>query len=50
MGGLPAIDEKETFTIPYTSGTTGKPKGVLVPHRSRALTLYGMADAYGFFF
>ena len=49
MSGLPAIDEKETFTIPYTSGTTGKPKGVLVPHRSRALTLYGMADAYGCF-
>ena len=49
MGGLPAVDEKETFTIPYTSGTTGKPKGVLVPHRSRALTLYGMADAYGCF-
>ena len=49
MDGLPPIDEKETFTIPYTSGTTGKPKGVLVPHRSRALTLYGMADAYGCF-
>jgi len=46
---LPTIREKETFTIPYTSGTTGKPKGVLVPHRSRALTLYGMADAYGCF-
>ena len=46
---LPTIKEKETFTIPYTSGTTGKPKGVLVPHRSRALTLYGMADAYGCF-
>ncbi len=46
---LLTIKEKETFTIPYTSGTTGKPKGVLVPHRSRALTLYGMADAYGCF-
>ena len=46
---LPDVEEKETFTIPYTSGTTGKPKGVLVPHRSRALTLYGMADAYGCF-
>ena len=43
------IAETDTFTIPYTSGTTGKPKGVLVPHRSRALTLYGMADAYGCF-
>ena len=46
---IPTVKETETFTIPYTSGTTGKPKGVLVPHRSRALTLYGMADAYGCF-
>ena len=46
---FPTVTETETFTIPYTSGTTGKPKGVLVPHRSRALTLYGMADAYSCF-
>ncbi len=43
----PAVREWDTFTIPYTSGTTGRPKGVLVPHRSRILTLFGMAVEYG---
>jgi long-chain acyl-CoA synthetase len=46
---LPAVPEWGTFTIPYTSGTTGKPKGVLVSHRSRILTLFGMAAEYGCF-
>lgn len=34
------VDETEPFTIPYTAGTTGNPKGVLVSHRSRCLTFY----------
>jgi len=43
----PPVREWDNFTIPYTSGTTGRPKGVLVPHRSRILTLFGMAVEYG---
>jgi acyl-CoA synthetase (AMP-forming)/AMP-acid ligase II len=43
----PLVDEWSTFTIPYTSGTTGRPKGVLVPHRSRILNWFALASEYG---
>jgi long-chain acyl-CoA synthetase len=46
---LPTVEEWDTFTLPYTSGTTGQPKGVLVPHRSRVISLYAMAVEYGCF-
>ncbi len=46
-GEPPEVPEWEVFTIPYTSGTTGKPKGVLVPNRSRALSMFAMASEYG---
>jgi len=44
---MPLVNEWDTFVIPYTSGTTGKPKGVLVPHRSRVITLFSCAVEYG---
>ena len=45
----PLVPEWNVFTIPYTSGTTGQPKGVLVSYRSRILTLFAMAVEYGCF-
>lgn len=46
VSALPPVDEYTAFCISYTSGTTGAPKGVLLPHRSRALVSLASAIEY----
>jgi long-chain acyl-CoA synthetase len=41
------IDETDPFCVTYTSGTTGRPKGVLLSHRSRVLTAFGVGLDFG---
>ncbi|CAH1689147.1 Long-chain-fatty-acid--CoA ligase [Hyphomicrobiales bacterium] len=41
------VCETDIFSIPYTSGATGRPKGVLLSHRSRVLSAFCLATEHG---
>ena len=38
----PAIGERDLLTINYTSGTTSRPKGVMITHRNAWMNCVGM--------
>lgn len=44
---LIAVQETSPFMVAYTSGTTGRPKGVQISHRSRSLTFLSAALDWG---
>jgi len=42
-----AIDPEDVYCLLYTSGTTGSPKGVMIPHRQVAWNGYNTACCWG---
>lgn len=46
-GPIAGLEEHDPFSLVYSSGTTGHPKGIVLPHRSRVLTFHAMAMEFG---
>ena len=47
VGASPAVSELDCFSLMFTSGTTGEPKGALATHRARMLWVLNAAIHYG---
>ncbi|ROO87217.1 mycobactin phenyloxazoline synthetase [Actinocorallia herbida] len=47
LAGPLAVPEETTAYILFTSGSTGEPKGVEVPHRAAMATIEDLIDRYG---
>ncbi|NNC38667.1 MAG: long-chain-fatty-acid--CoA ligase [Hyphomonadaceae bacterium] len=45
--GEPLLDEWQAFSLNYTSGTTGRPKGVVYHHRGAYLMSMGTVPSWG---
>jgi fatty-acyl-CoA synthase len=43
----PAVTDEDVFAIPYTSGTTGAPKGVMMTHRSTETMCSALSLGFG---
>ncbi len=44
---LPVVEDHDYFSLMFTSGTTGEPKGALATHRARSLWVLNAAIQYG---
>jgi acyl-CoA synthetase (AMP-forming)/AMP-acid ligase II len=44
---IPACNENQFFSLMFTSGTTGKPKGALATHKARMIWVMNAAIQYG---
>ena len=46
-GALPDVSPDDDFSLMFTSGTTGHPKGALSTHRARMVWIHKAIDVYG---
>ena len=46
-GGLPALDPRRACMMLYTSGTTGRPKGVVISHANVQAQVESLTEAWG---